>query len=56
MNRYDDYIERVCRTGKYTSKQARGLALSKEVEKYYQNEESQNMENKSTYTPVGECI
>lgn len=54
MSRYDDYITRICRTGTYTSEQARKLALSKEVEKYYQSEDG-TTEEKSTYTPIGEC-
>lgn len=54
MSRYDDYITRLCRTGNYTPEQARGLAISKEVENYYQSEDGITEEN-STYTPIGEC-
>lgn len=54
MSRYDDYITRLCRTGNYTPEQERKLALSKEVEQYYQSEDT-TTEEKSTYTPIGEC-
>lgn len=54
MSRYDDYITRLCRTGNYTPEQAKELALSKEVEKYYKSEDG-IAEEKSTYTPIGEC-
>lgn len=54
MSRFDDYIARMCRTGTYSSEQARKLALSKEVEKYYQSEDGITKE-RSTYTPIGEC-
>lgn len=56
MSSYDDYIARMCRTGKYTEDEAREFALSKEVEKYYQEVESGRVTvEKSTYLPVGEC-
>lgn len=54
MSGYDDYIARMCRTGKYTEQEARELAISKEVEKYYQIEGGIT-EEKSTYTQIGEC-
>lgn len=38
MSRYEEYIQRLCRKGRYTPEQARELALSREVEKYYQSE------------------
>lgn len=56
MSRYEEYIQRLCRTGQYTPEQAREFALSREVEKYYQSEGNQITEGKSTYTPTGECI
>lgn len=56
MSSYDDYITRLCRTGKYTEEEAREFALSKEVEKYYQDAESGRISvGKSTYAPMGEC-
>lgn len=56
MSSYDDYITRLCRTGQYTEEEARELALSKEVEKYYQETESGRISvEKSTYEPMGEC-
>lgn len=39
MSRYEDYINRMCRTGTYKPEQARELALRKEVEKYYQSKD-----------------
>lgn len=57
MSSYDDYIARMCRTGKYTEDEAREFALSKEVEKYYQEVESGRVTvEKSTYVPLGECV
>lgn len=56
MSRYEDYIQRLCRTGKYTPEYAKKLALSREVEKYYQSEGDRITAEKSTYTPTGECI
>lgn len=57
MSRYDDYIARLCRTGKYTEDQTREFALSKEVDKYYQDIKSENAQiEKSTYASMGECI
>lgn len=56
MSRYEDYIQRLCRTGQYTPEQAREFAISREVEKYYQSGDDQITTDKSTYTPVGECI
>lgn len=38
MSRYDEYIQRLCRNGKYTLEQVHKLALSREVEKYYEKE------------------
>lgn len=56
MSSYDDYITRLYRTGKYTEEEAREFALSKEVEKYYQEVESGKLVvRKSTYAPMGEC-
>lgn len=56
MSSYDDYIDRMCRTGKYTE-EARDFALSKEVEKYYRESESGKVVvEKSTYSPMGECV
>lgn len=56
MSSYDDYIARLCRTGKYTEEEAREFALSKEVEKYYQDVESGRISvGKSTYVLMGEC-
>lgn len=55
MGSYDDYITRLCRTGKYTE-EAREFALSKEVEKYYrESEPGKTTAEKSTYAPMGEC-
>ncbi|MCM1327291.1 MAG: hypothetical protein NC094_11985 [Bacteroidales bacterium] len=55
MGRYEDYIARLCRTGRYTPEEAKEFATCKEVEKYYQEEgETADTEN-STYTPLGEC-
>lgn len=56
MSRYEEYIQRLCRTGQYTPEQARELALSREVEKYYQSEGDRITKEKSTYTPTGECV
>lgn len=57
MSSYDDYIARMCRTGKYTENEAREFALSKEVEKYYRESESGKVvAEKSTYLPLGECV
>lgn len=56
MSSYDDYITRLCRTGKYTEEEARKFSLSKEVEKYYRESESGKVAaEKSSYTPMGEC-
>lgn len=56
MSSYDDYITHLCRTGKYTEEEAREFALSKEVEKYYQETESDRISGqKSSYMPTGEC-
>lgn len=54
MSRYENYITRMCRTGSYTTDQARELALSKEIEEYYKSKDGIT-EEKSTYTPIGEC-
>lgn len=40
MKRYDDYMERYCRTGKCTPEEAHTHALVKEVKNYYEREES----------------
>lgn len=40
MKRYDDYVERYCRTGKCTPEEAHTHALVKEVKNYYEREES----------------
>lgn len=56
MSSYDDNIDRMCRTGKYTEDEAREFALSKEVERYYRQVESGRVTvEKSTYLPMGEC-
>lgn len=56
MSSYDEYIARLCRTGKYTEEEAREFALSKEVEKYYREPELRKVAaEKSSYTPMGEC-
>lgn len=39
MNRYEEYIARCCRTGKYTPEEARTLALSRAVKAYYKDED-----------------
>lgn len=49
MSRYDDYITRLCRTGNYTIEQAKKLALSKEIEKYYQSEDGTIEEKVNLY-------
>lgn len=57
MSSYDDYIARLCRTGKYKEEDAREFALSKEVKKYYRESESGKVAaEKSTYVPMGECV
>lgn len=56
MSRYEYYINRLCRTGRYTPEQAKELALSREVEKYYKSEGDRITVEKSTYTPTGECV
>lgn len=38
MSRFEEYIQRLCRNGKYTPEEARETALSREVKKYYQTE------------------
>lgn len=56
MSSYDDYIARLCRTGKYTEEEARDFALSKGVEKHYRESESGKVVvEKSAYMPMGEC-
>lgn len=40
MKRYDDYVERYCRTGKCKPEEAHTHALVKEVKNYYESEES----------------
>lgn len=55
MSEYEAYIKRLCRTGQYTPEQARKMALSREVEKYYQKSVEQITIDKSTYMPTGEC-
>ena len=39
MGRYEEYIIRCCRTGRYTPDEAREQAISREVEKYYEGED-----------------
>lgn len=38
MSRYEEYIQRMCRNGKYTPEEAGELALSRAVQKYYETE------------------
>lgn len=38
MSRFEEYIQRLCRNGKYRPEEARKMALSREVEKYYEAE------------------
>ncbi len=52
MSRYDDYIARLCRTGQYTPKQAKELALSKEVERYYKESVQDADTKRSTYALI----
>lgn len=35
MSRFEEYIERLCRNGKYTQEQARQQAISRAVAEYY---------------------
>ena len=41
MSRYEEYIARLIRTGRYTSEEARNLSVSREVEKYYEGEDKE---------------
>lgn len=54
MSRYDEYISRMRRTGAYMPERARETAISREVEKYYQ-EDADRETVSSTHTPLGEC-
>lgn len=38
MSRYDEYIARICKNGKYVPEQARQSAISREMAKYYATE------------------
>lgn len=38
MSRYEEYIQRMCRNGKYRPVEARELALSRAVKEYYETE------------------
>lgn len=38
MNRYEEYIQRLCRNGKCTQEQACQQALSRAVAEYYESE------------------
>lgn len=38
MSRYEEYIQRLCRNGKYTPEQANQQALSRLVKEYYETE------------------
>lgn len=38
MTRYEEYINRLCRTGRYTPEQAKEFAISKAVKEYYESE------------------
>ena len=38
MSRYKEYIQRMCRNGKYTPEEAGELALSRAVQEYYETE------------------
>lgn len=41
MSRYEEYIARCCRTGRYTPEEVRESALSREVKKYYETEDKE---------------
>lgn len=38
MSRFEEYIQRLCRNGKYTPEEAQELALSRAVKEYYEAE------------------
>lgn len=38
MSKIEQYIQRLCRNGKYTSEDARELAISRAVKEYYETE------------------
>lgn len=38
MSKYEEYIDRICKNGKYTPEQARQSAISREAAKYYETE------------------
>ncbi len=38
MSKYEEYIDRICKNGKYTPEQARQSAISRAVKKYYETE------------------
>lgn len=38
MSKFEEYIQRLCRNGKYTPEQARELAISRAVKEYYKTE------------------
>lgn len=38
MSRFEEYVQRLCRNGKYTPEEARESALSREVKKYYESD------------------
>lgn len=54
MSKYDDYINRMCRTGTYKPERARETVISRGVEKYYREDADQETVN-SIHTPLGEC-
>lgn len=36
MSRFEEYIQRLCRNGKYKPEEAREMALSRAVKEYYE--------------------
>lgn len=38
MTRYEEYINRLCRTGRYTPEQAKEFAISKAVKEQYESD------------------
>ena len=41
MSRYEEYIARLIRTGRYTPEGARNLSVSREVKKCYEDEDKE---------------
>lgn len=56
MGKYEDYITRMCMTGRHTPEEAMEFAISREASKYYKNEKENEELGGSTYTPIGECV